>query len=153
LTGSTCGSHVLPGLVDPQSLVNGYEKVTHRHLAVGILVNMSSEHVKLLVPGESEKGRKDLVYPVTPDFAELLPNVPGEHRSGFVFNPVAGRGMSRNVRTVSKGISRIGESAGVKNVQNPETGERESQAFYASAHDRRRAILGSDGLGACLRWF
>lgn len=102
--------------------------------ADGIRVDASGEHVKLMIPCESEKGGKDRVYPVTPDFAELLLSVPEEDRSGFVFNPVAGRGLCRSLRTISKVISRLGEAAGVK------VDEKDGKAKFASAHDLRRAF-------------
>ena len=40
--------------------------------AEGIRVDMSGKYVMLLIPLEGEKGGQDRVYPVTPDFAELL---------------------------------------------------------------------------------
>jgi len=102
--------------------------------ADGIRVDMSGKWVKLLIPSESEKGGKDRVYPVTPDFAEFLLSVPAADRVGFVFNPVCGNGPSRNRHTVGRVAARIGEAAGVK------VDEKDSTASYASSHDLRRAF-------------
>ena len=96
---------------------------------------MSGKYVKLLIPCESEKGGKDRVYPVTPDFAEFLSSVPVDRRTGFVFNMLHKRlQVTRLMDTVSKQISDLGELAKVKVDQKGGT------SFYATAHDLRRAF-------------
>lgn len=102
--------------------------------ADGIRVDMSGEHVFLLIPAEAEKGGQDRVYPVTPDFAELLRSVPDRQRQGFVFNPILHRGQSRRLNSVSDLIRKLGETAQVKVDQKGE------QPIWASAHDLRRAF-------------
>ena len=102
--------------------------------ADGIRVDMSGDHVFLLIPAESEKGGQDRTYPVTPDFAELLRSVPESQRSGFVFNPILHRGDSRRLNSVSDLIRKLGKSAQIK------VDEKGGQAIWASAHDLRRAF-------------
>ncbi len=76
--------------------------------ADGIRVDTSGQFVMLLIPMESDKGGQDRVYPVTPDFAEMLLSVPKEQRTGKVFNPVLYRGPCHRTDTVSKAITSIG---------------------------------------------
>jgi len=102
--------------------------------ADGIRVDLSGKYAKLLIAAEDEKGGKDRVYPMTPDFAEFLQAVPKESRQGFVFRPILSRGECRRVDTVSKAICGVGERAGVK------VDENSGSVVYASAHDLRRAF-------------
>lgn len=106
--------------------------------ADGIRVDADGEFVKLLIPAESEKGSRDRVYPVTPDFAEFLLAVPEDQRTGYVFNVVLGKGVSRRVDSVSSKIIDIGKAAGIK-VDERRQG-KESIPVCASAHDLRRAF-------------
>ena len=106
--------------------------------ADGIRVDADGEFVKLLIPAESEKGSRDRVYPVTPDFAEFLLAVPEDQRTGYVFNVVLGKGVSRRVDSVSSKIIDIGKAAGIK-VDERRQG-KESIPVWASAHDLRRAF-------------
>ncbi|MGZ0171422.1 MAG: hypothetical protein ACKVHE_17900 [Planctomycetales bacterium] len=41
----------------------------------------------IVIPADHEKGGKNRVYPVAPEFAEMLLSVPEFDRTGFVFNP------------------------------------------------------------------
>lgn len=102
--------------------------------ADGIRVDLSGKYAKLLISAEDEKGGKDRVYPMTPDFAEFLQSVPKESRKGFVFNPILSRGECRRLDTVSKAICSIGERAAVK------VDEKGGETVWASAHDLRRAF-------------
>jgi len=106
--------------------------------ADGIRVDVSGKFVKLLIPAEAEKGGRDRVYPVTPDFAEFLLAVPEDQRTGYVFNVVLGKGVSRRVDSVSSKIIDIGKAAGIK-VDERRQG-KESIPVWASAHDLRRAF-------------
>ena len=102
--------------------------------ADGIRVDLSGKYAKLLIAAEDEKGGKDRVYPMTPDFAEFLQSVPIDSRNGFVFRPMLSRGECHRIDTVSKAICRIGERAGVK------VDEKGGETVWASAHDLRRAF-------------
>ncbi len=108
--------------------------LTWDNWADGIRVDVSGDFVKLLIPSESEKGGQDRVYPVTPDFAELLLSVPEDERTEHVFNPVLHRGIVRRTDTVSKAIATIGQKAKVK------VDQKADKAVYASAHDLRRSF-------------
>ena len=102
--------------------------------ADGIRVDLSGQYAKLLIPAEGEKGGRDRVYPVTPDFAEFLQSVPEDEREGFVFKPMLAKGLCRRLDSVSKAICRIGERAGIK------VDEKGGEPVWASAHDLRRAF-------------
>ena len=102
--------------------------------ADGIRVDLSGKYAKLLIAAEDEKGGKDRVYPMTPDFAEFLQTVPKDSRAGFVFNPDLAKGVCRRIDSVSKAVCRIGERAVVK------VDEKGGETVWASAHDLRRAF-------------
>lgn len=112
--------------------------------ADGIRVDTSGDYTVLLIPAEGEKGGKDRTYPITPDFEKFLLSVPEADRSGLVFNPELYRGACRRLDTVSKVITKLGETAGV-NVDERTRKDLESDGpaavpVYASAHDLRRAF-------------
>ncbi|HET6324646.1 MAG TPA: site-specific integrase [Planctomycetaceae bacterium] len=99
-----------------------------------IRVEVSGDDVVLQIPGELEKGNQDRVYPVSPEFAEMLLAVPVEERTGRVFPLRSRRGGSMlNLDAVSKIICKIGKKAGV-------VVSRAGKVKYASAHDCRRAF-------------
>lgn len=86
----------------------------------------------LRIPAELEKGHKDRLLPMAPEFAQLLEKVPSEERTGPVFklpHPDGKEGCLRPDR-VSKIVSAIGRRAKVR-VGVDKT---------ASAHDLRRAF-------------
>ena len=103
----------------------------------GLSVDLSHEHLMLRIPGEHEKGRRDRLYPVAPEFAELLLSVPQSDRDGFVFNAEkvrdghSGRG---SLETCCKFITRLGKTA--KIVVN----RKGDEVKFASAQDLRRAF-------------
>ncbi len=109
--------------------------------ADGIRVDMSGKFVKLIIPLESEKGGQDRIYPLTPDFAELLRTVPAAERTGLVFQPILYRGVCNRIDTVSKAISGLGEAAKIKVDEKPAK-EKGKPAIpvWGSAHDLRRAF-------------
>ncbi|MCX7429206.1 MAG: tyrosine-type recombinase/integrase [Planctomycetia bacterium] len=108
---------------------------------------------------EAEKGHKDRLLPMTPDFAEWLLATPEAERHGPVF-ALAKRetGGPLTLESTSRIISRIGEKAGVvvnretkwvnEEVTDPRTGKptgekkrvRREVPKFASAHDFRRAF-------------
>lgn len=109
----------------------------------GLLVDLQSyKYPMLLIRAEAEKGDKDRLLPIVPEFAEFLQSIPKEERTGFVFNPLSKR-SSRYKRisdlAVSKKVADIGEKAmiivGEKGNIDKETGKRKPR--YASAHDLR----------------
>jgi integrase len=91
-----------------------------------LTVRLDGTYPKLRIFGEGEKGNKDRMLPITPDFAEMLYAVPEEDRHGLVF------GITTSIKRVSRYISRIGERAGV--IVNKAEGK------FASAQDLRRSF-------------
>ena len=110
----------------------------------GICIDLSGKYPMFRVRAEHEKGNKDRLLPMTPEFYDFLQQVPEDQRTGPVFDPQA---MRRHIErmlpcSVSKTIARIGERANVvvgdKGNIDKETGERKPR--FASAHDLRRAF-------------
>jgi integrase len=98
-------------------------------------VDLSGRRPMLVIPASLDKGGKDRVLPMAPEFAEFLTAIPEAERTGPVFNLKRRRvrydGCMRLIH-VSATISRIGHRANV--VVNPDTSK------CASAHDLRRAF-------------
>ena len=95
-------------------------------------IDMSGEFPLMGIVAESEKGFEDRLLPLTPDFGRWLLRVPKEKRQGWVFPITKHRYPDlRNMRSVSKVITLIGEASGI--VVN-------AQGKFASAHDLRRSF-------------
>jgi integrase len=98
-------------------------------------VDLSHKRPMLRIPAGLEKGNKDRLLPIAPEFAEFLLATPEAERRGSVFQLKRRRkrydGEIRLMH-VSKTIGTIGKKAGVK--VNTDTGK------MASAHDLRRAF-------------
>jgi integrase len=98
-------------------------------------VDLSGRRPMLRIPADLDKGNKDRLLPIAPEFAEFLLATPEADRTGPVFELKRRRvrydGNMRLIH-VSKVISTIGDKAGVK--VNADTGK------CASAHDLRRAF-------------
>jgi integrase len=86
----------------------------------------------LRIPADLEKGNKERLLPMAPEFAQLLHKVPEPERTGPVFKLERADGKPGRpaVDRVSKTVSSIGEKAKVR-VDVKKT---------ASAHDLRRAF-------------
>jgi integrase len=102
-----------------------------------LCVDFSSPYPMLRIPAELEKGNKDRLMPLAPEFAEFLLATPERARHGFVFNPLPLRADKQGCRLgeqqVGRVISVIGRLAGVK-VSD------EGKGKTASAHDLRRSF-------------
>lgn len=98
-----------------------------------ISVDLSGRRPRLRIFAEAEKGNRDRLLPMTPDFAEFLLATPESDRHGRVFK-LGGQFTKGPMtsRRVGRVISEIGKKAGV--VVNSGAGK------YASAHDLRRAF-------------
>lgn len=96
---------------------------------------LDTDRPKIRISADAEKGFKDRVIPMAPDFAELLKAVPEEERTGLVFKWPMTRGFSTSTKTVSKRISKCGELARIV-VGRKTNGDPK----YASAHDFRRSF-------------
>lgn len=107
-------------------------------------IDLSGQFPVFRVPSESEKGNRDRILPMAPEFAELLATVPPDRRQGLVFD--LPRERERDSRphptSVSKVVTAIGQAAGVivatSARRDKATGERLPK--YASAHDLRRSF-------------
>ncbi len=102
-----------------------------------LCVDLSGRRPMLRIIAEMEKGGRDRLLPIAPEFAEFLLQTPEAERHGRVFKPLGRAGDVLNDFTcVCHIISRIGKAAGVKVATDPRTGK----VKYASAHDCRRAF-------------
>jgi integrase len=106
--------------------------------ADGLVVDTSEKYVTIVIPADQEKGGKNRVYPVSPEFSEMLLSVPSIDRTGFVFNPIPSRILKGNQRAgqdlCCRTIGRIGEVAGVV------VDKKDDKTIFASAHDLRRSF-------------
>lgn len=98
--------------------------------------NIERSRPKLMIRGDFEKGRRDRIYPLTPDFVAHLRETNRWWRFGPVWNPTSSKGPTRSPSTIGKLVSQIGEAAGVIVDVDPATGETK----YASLHDMRRSF-------------
>ena len=103
-----------------------------------IKVDMSSRRPMLWIPSELEKGNEDRLYPISPEFAELLDGTDASDRVGSVFPLIDRYGKQKKFRMdwVSKVISNIGKEADIVVGSN----KRTKKPKYASAHDLRRSF-------------
>lgn len=101
----------------------------------GIVVQLDTRRPMLMIPADAEKGNKDRLLPITPDFARFLQETPVEQRTGRVFQVLTKTGRpTTNVPTIGKRIADIGTEAGVK------VKDDNGKLKFASAHDLRRAF-------------
>ena len=99
-----------------------------------VRIDTDGRYVMLRIGAANEKAHKDRLYPVAPEFAEMIEAVPEKARSGWFFNVVGVRGNRPRADTVSKTITAIGREANV--VVDPDS----QKIKHASAHDLRRAF-------------
>lgn len=91
------------------------------------------QHPMLRIPSDQEKGNKDRLLPIVPEFAKLLDETPESKRVGFVFNPKPQNGKERlGQQRVMNAIIDMGKKASVVVNQSPKK--------FASAHDLRRSF-------------
>jgi integrase len=104
----------------------------------------------LRIPSEVEKGNRDRLLPITPQFAALLMSVPESDRQGGVFKLLAPNGTLFKASTweVSRMIAAIGKKANVvvdeRTKRVAASGDKPAHDAiirkFASAHDLRRAF-------------
>ena len=97
-------------------------------------IDLTQEYPMLRINGQYEKGKKDRLLPIVPEFASFLLETPCHERSGLVFK-LTSKITKEQLKPdeVSKVCSKIGKRA---NILVSEENER---LKYASAHDLRRA--------------
>jgi len=99
-------------------------------------IDLTGKYPMVRIPAELEKGHKDRLLPVTPDFAELLLATPQESRKGRVFKlPSLYGGVLTKDRVCKIGV-RLGKAAGINVHTRPKSGK----VKYASLHDLRRSF-------------
>jgi integrase len=119
----------------------------------GLSVDLSGKFPMLRIRADSQKSGKDQIYPLAPEFGEMLLAVPEDQRHGRVFkllgsiNPYGGPAVVGPVTDpdyVSHVVSRIGQASGVKvdakTKTDRKTGKPGETIKYASCHDLRRSF-------------
>lgn len=100
-------------------------------------VDMTYRHPMLRIRAETEKGNKDRLLPLAPEFAKFLDSIPADKRTGYVFNPKPVRadkvGERLGEQQVGRMIGQIGKAAGVIVSDG-------GKVKTASAHDLRRSF-------------
>ena len=116
-------------------------------------VDLSGGHPRFRIYAEAEKGNRDRLPPMTPDFAQWLLETPEDGRHGLVFK-INGlqTGKPMTPKRVARILTKIGERAGVvvdhgrkrvkEKASKVATGRIIEVEYvkYASAHDYRRAF-------------
>ncbi len=101
-------------------------------------VDLSGRRPMLHIPAALDKGKKDRLLPITPDFAAMLLETPEAERVGHVFPlPV------RRREDVGKRLTAIGKAALVKvgsRTKPGKDGQPVTVHKWASAHDLRRSF-------------
>jgi site-specific recombinase XerD len=102
-----------------------------------LCVDLSQHHPMLRIPAACEKGNRDRLLPIAPEFAEFILAVPAAQRTGRIFSPQPGRvrGERLSVDRVSRIVGLIGKAAGVKVAT-----DAKGKVKFASAHDLRRSF-------------
>jgi integrase len=99
-----------------------------------LCIDLTRKHPRLSIPAEYERGNKDRLLPITPDFAEFLLTTPADRRRGPVFNPLMPTGNRASYDQAGRVVVLIGQQARVVVHTDPKTGKTKN----ASAHDLHR---------------
>ena len=105
-----------------------------------LCVDLSGAFPMLHIPAELQKNNDETLWPIAPEWGDMLLAVPAAERHGPVF-PVQ---STIDPDSVSRIVCKIGEKAGVvvnrTTKVDRKTGERVEVVKYASAHDLRRSF-------------
>lgn len=109
-----------------------------------LCLDFDGKRPMLRIPAALEKGNRDRLLPMAPEFAEFLAETPEDERSGYVFD-IRGRTGRFTPQYVGRITTRIGRAAGVKVDDKPgrvgKGGKMgPGRVKWASAHDLRRAF-------------
>lgn len=100
-------------------------------------VDLAGRRPMLLIPVEHDKGNERRLTPIVPEFAELLEKISVADQTDGVFRPrLPNHQMPLRFDTISKTISAIGKTAGVK----VNSGVGGGKPKFASARDLRRSF-------------
>ncbi|MHC2067365.1 tyrosine-type recombinase/integrase [Bremerella sp. T1] len=98
-------------------------------------VDFTGDYPMFRILAEYEKGKRDRILPMAPEFAQFLDRTPQKKRTGRIFEP-AGNGVRRLQTHYSKRGSLIGQAAGVV-VDETDSYQKPR---YATLHDLRRSF-------------
>jgi integrase len=101
-----------------------------------LCIDLTGKRPMLRIPAELEKGHRDRLLPITPDFAEFLLATPEDRRHGPIFQPLMPSGNRANAERAGHMVALIGKLARVVVHTDAKTGE----VKFASAHDLRRSF-------------
>ena len=103
-----------------------------------ISVEVGGEYPMFRVHAEQEKGFKDRLLAMAPEFAEVLLKTPSECRKGpmFTFLNRHGQKVQFGKTYVGKVVSKIGKAAGVI----VDTDLKNGKVKHATTHDLRRSL-------------
>jgi integrase len=99
-----------------------------------IRIDVTGRYLMLRIGAENEKGNRDRLYPVAPQFADMILEVPATDRTGHFFRSLGKRGRVLKCDAVGKVASKIVKRANI--MVDPDGG----QPKFASAHDLRRSF-------------
>ena len=99
-------------------------------------IETGGKRLMLRIPAELEKGHRDRLLPVTPDFGAFLSLTEEPDRHGPIFFPTMPSGHRANAERAGHLISLVGELARVV----VHTDARSGKTKFASAHDLRRSF-------------
>ncbi len=118
-----------------------------------LCVDLSGAFPMLRIPADLQKNNSDTLWPIAPEWGDMLLAVPAAERHGPVFrllgsvstvNGRKGGGPVNDPDYVCHVVCRIGEAAGVvvdrKTKIDRKTRERREVVKYASCHDLRRSF-------------
>jgi len=97
-------------------------------------VDLSGRRPMFRIRADAEKGNKDRLLPMVPEFYAFLEKIPEERRTGYVFQPLKG-GERVQLDCASRMISGFGETAEIKVAES-----QDGKVKFASAHDLRRSF-------------
>jgi integrase len=103
-----------------------------------LYVDFGGLYPMLRISGEFEKGNRDRLLPMAPEFAHFLEAFPKEERQGKVFKFLDryGKPISPAADWIGKMVALVGRKAGVRVNTDSVTGKIK----YASVHDLRRSF-------------
>lgn len=99
------------------------------------IVDLDGKRPMVVISADHEKGFKNRLVALTPDFVALLREVPADQRKGKVFRWPGMASWAVTASTVEKRIARCGELAGVIVGTRADGCEQ-----FATAHDWRRSF-------------
>ena len=99
-------------------------------------IELNGRRPMMRIPAECEKGHRDRLLPITPDFAAFLLKTPEAARRGPVFRPVMPSGNQAADDQAGRMVALMGELALVVVHTEARTGK----VKFCSAHDLRRSF-------------